>query len=599
LRCLEKDPRRRPPSARVVAGMLAGQDALAAAVAAGETPSPELVAAAGEGQAMPLGAAWACLVVVLLAAAAAPLLLPRIDLLRIQPLGKPPAVLEDRARNLVRDLGHAVPEADSAAGFAVDGEYFRHVEARDSSPQRWAGLRTGEPPALLFWFRQSPQPIVSVNAAGAVSWNSPPFWGSGMAGVKLDHSGRLIAYYSVPPQREAEDAPPPTEPDWARLFVEARLDAAAFRPVEARWTPPFYCDRRAAWEGAWPQRPDVPIRIEAASYRGRPVSFQVVQPWTRPERMQPFQRTSGELLGQALSIAMQLVLVVGGALMARRHVALGRGDRHGATRVAAFAFAIGVAGWALDAHHVRDSTGEMRLIGLGVSASLLFAAMLWLFYLALEPYARRMWPHALISWARLLAGGWRDPRVGRDVLVGATFAAVLTSGLLIGIQLPGWLGDAPPSPLVTNYDALLGVRAAVAPLSAWLSGGMVLGLGALLTLLLARLLLRSDRAAVAALTIVLGAIQTLSMTGPLWARVPLGFAIMASVVFVLLRFGVLSTIVGVFATNLFLSSPLTDAAFGWAGGPTVVAVGFVGGLVLWSFRVAVGDRLRLPDAGGR
>ena len=46
LRCLEVDPRRRPRSALQVAAGLPGGDPLAAALAAGETPSPEMVAAA-------------------------------------------------------------------------------------------------------------------------------------------------------------------------------------------------------------------------------------------------------------------------------------------------------------------------------------------------------------------------------------------------------------------------------------------------------------------------------------------------------------------------------------------------------------------------
>ncbi|HSQ21163.1 MAG TPA: serine/threonine-protein kinase, partial [Blastocatellia bacterium] len=45
LRCLEKDPDRRPASALQVAASLPGGDPLAAALAAGETPSPEMVAA--------------------------------------------------------------------------------------------------------------------------------------------------------------------------------------------------------------------------------------------------------------------------------------------------------------------------------------------------------------------------------------------------------------------------------------------------------------------------------------------------------------------------------------------------------------------------
>src|SRR5271165_455352 len=48
LRCLEKDPSKRPASALQVAAALPGGDPLAAALAAGETPSPEMVAASGE-----------------------------------------------------------------------------------------------------------------------------------------------------------------------------------------------------------------------------------------------------------------------------------------------------------------------------------------------------------------------------------------------------------------------------------------------------------------------------------------------------------------------------------------------------------------------
>src|SRR5439155_10070585 len=47
LRCLETDPAARPRSALAVAAALPGGDPLAAALAAGETPSPRLVAEAG------------------------------------------------------------------------------------------------------------------------------------------------------------------------------------------------------------------------------------------------------------------------------------------------------------------------------------------------------------------------------------------------------------------------------------------------------------------------------------------------------------------------------------------------------------------------
>jgi serine/threonine-protein kinase len=51
-RCLDKDPQNRPQSALAVAAALPGGDPLAAALAAGETPSPELVARATDREAL-------------------------------------------------------------------------------------------------------------------------------------------------------------------------------------------------------------------------------------------------------------------------------------------------------------------------------------------------------------------------------------------------------------------------------------------------------------------------------------------------------------------------------------------------------------------
>src|ERR1700727_1840927 len=53
LRCLDSEPSNRPSSALAVAARLPGGDPLAAALAAGETPSPQVVAASGETAALP------------------------------------------------------------------------------------------------------------------------------------------------------------------------------------------------------------------------------------------------------------------------------------------------------------------------------------------------------------------------------------------------------------------------------------------------------------------------------------------------------------------------------------------------------------------
>ena len=60
LRCLEEEPRRRPSSALGVAMALPGGDPIAAALAAGETPSPEMIAASQEKEGFSPRAAMLC-----------------------------------------------------------------------------------------------------------------------------------------------------------------------------------------------------------------------------------------------------------------------------------------------------------------------------------------------------------------------------------------------------------------------------------------------------------------------------------------------------------------------------------------------------------
>jgi hypothetical protein len=98
---------------------------------------------------------------------------------------------------------------------------------------------------VSFWYRQSLRLFVFSSVSGGVSWDDLPVRETDMAGVVYDLQGRLLSFYRVPLQREQESGPSPT-PDWTPLFAEARLDPSTLRPVEPRWTPLLYCDRRAA-----------------------------------------------------------------------------------------------------------------------------------------------------------------------------------------------------------------------------------------------------------------------------------------------------------------------------------------------------------------
>src|SRR5581483_1203996 len=103
---------------------------------------------------------------------------------------------------------------------------------------------------------------------------------------------------------------------------------------------------------------------------------------------------------------------VGTCVLARHNVRTGRGDRRGATRIASALLAVMFVSWVIGARHSIEPLTEFnRFLSVFAAEQLLSAAILWLVYLALEPYVRRYSPDILMSWTRLLSGRFRDPRV--------------------------------------------------------------------------------------------------------------------------------------------------------------------------------------------
>jgi serine/threonine-protein kinase len=151
LRCLETAPSRRPASALAVAAALPGGDPLAAALAAGETPSPEMVAAAGRTEGLPRAivaahAAWIAIAVI-----AFVLLYQRVGMINRVSLPKPPAALEDRVEEIVARLGYRDGIAATAAGMGMDLDWARYVQATSTDAGRWGLLSGTRPLTMVFW----------------------------------------------------------------------------------------------------------------------------------------------------------------------------------------------------------------------------------------------------------------------------------------------------------------------------------------------------------------------------------------------------------------------------------------------------------------
>jgi len=373
------------------------------------------------------------------------------------------------------------------------------------------------------------------------------------------------------------------------LFKAAGLDIAEFKPADSEWVPPMGSDARAAWTGVAPGRPDVPLRVEAAAYRGKPVYFDLIWPWTQPWRMQEYQYTAQEKASQAIVLALVLAVLVGAVFLARSNLRLGRGDRRGAFRLAVFVLVILALAWGIDAHHLPNSQ-EFGLFVIITGLALFFAAFVWLLYIGLEPFVRRRWPNAIISWNRVLAGQFRDPLVGRNVLMGV---ALGVAGACLFYILrhfaEGWFGRLPPQPIMTSLEPLLGARGMIAQLLEIIPIDLGLTLAFIFLFVLLRLLLRKDWVAAMVWVLILTATFALPQ-GYLPVDAVVNAVFWGITIFILMRFGLFCLIV-LFTTYDVLHYFVHSIQLShWYAAPTILGVLFVLALAVYGFRVSLAGR---------
>ncbi|HEY7191740.1 MAG TPA: protein kinase [Vicinamibacterales bacterium] len=583
LRCLDRDPDRRPASAVVVAAALPGADPLAAALAAGETPSPEILAAAGEAEALGVARGISAVVAIAAGLLAFAILSPHLSIVGRVPIDKPPAVLIDKANDLVAALGYTEPIGDQASRFTVADGYVEWLRGTRQNPQRWEPLSTGTPSGVNFWYRTSPRDLRKL-ASGAVTPTDPPLTETGQRLIVLDGMGRLVEFRSVPSQYE-DKAPPdtPPAPSWRALFAAAGLDLAAFSPVTPQWTPRDFADTRAAWQGRLPGRPDITLRVEGGAYQGKPVSFLVAGPWTKPTLMVVPRRSTIDTVAAWILVSILAALLGAGILLARRNIVSHRADRHGALRLALFIGCGAVFGWIVDAQHISrvdvefgaflDALGDAAAGGMGV----------WLLYVALEPYVRRFWPDSLLGWSRLVAGHINDPRVGRDVLIGGLFGVALGLVEITKLALIPRLGYVAQRPgIATGLAALSGLGPMLSVWNDQILNAVVIALLDVLIVVVLRLALKRNWLVMPLSVVLLStSLSNLGGAGPVALLFPLLGGVLVTLVTV--RYGLLSLMIARVVWNLIYIVPMMPVMSHWsaAAGNWTIALLMV--LTLWAF----------------
>ena len=567
LRCLETDPSLRPGSALAVAAALPGGDPLAAALAAGETPSPEMVAAAGETSAVRPALGLSLLAAIVVGILSVAVLSDRTLFVAKIPMDKGADALEDRARETLTRLGYTDRPADTARGFLVLQDYIFYVLRTDHSANRWDALSNAYFPSLRFWYRTSPRNLETLGAEWTPQFGDPPMTVSGMTSVVLDVQGHLTQFTMVTPQVD-EAQGTSDRMDWNRFFEAAGLDANTFKSTPSQWVPNGYADERKAWEGPMPGRPEITLRVEAAGYRGRPAFFQIVGPWTRRPREAPPGQTGRGIIRFGLFLIV-FALSIGGLLLARYNIRNGRGDRRGATRIALVLVGTMFVAWVLGARHWLEPLTELGHFLEDFAASqLLNAAIMWLIYVALEPYVRRYSPEILMSWSRLLGGRFRDPRVGRDILVGIAAGVVVALVRCALMLLPPLVGTAPPPPRGINLDFLLTTRHALSALLRMPPNALFNGMLITLSFALARMLVKRTWLA-ASISGVLLAFVVVTEAGTEQLALNVLFAAAVSLVYVLVLvyFGMFAQMMA-FLTNFILGQGGLTADFSKLYAPT-------------------------------
>lgn len=604
LRCMKKDPDERPLSATALAASLPGGDPLAAALAAGETPLPEIVAHSGTSELLPLGVGLAWLVTMVALLVAAALLASEASILTKTDLNRTAESLADDAQELIGELGLGnaeFPARSKAFGFA---------------PVLPASQRMGRS-SMSFWYRQSPRPLIPTNRLSWVAtFEDPVSIVPGMVSVRLDPSDRrLIEFHAVPTATHDEPFGP-SEEFAQSLFEKSGLDWNSRTPVEDSESylyPQVRCDEQRAWHAHWDDDEESAVFVRASFHRGRPVFFQVSPHVTIEPPVQSTVYDDKRLYTKPESLRsiewlVLLIMLLAAIPLARWNLRLGRCDKQTAFRFGTLTFSVYVLAWFLQVNHVASLRDEVALLLTGLIWAALMAGTWWLGYLAIEPFVRRIWPNALITWNRLFSGRFNDPLVGRDVLIGATLG-IFTSPcltMLLMVIHSNITQDSSWEWLVQRPDSLLGPRQVAAQLLYCFNDALLQGLYFLFSMFLLTLAFRRPSLSFIAFVLLWGisysnvVLPGMGPTPGLISRVMavLNFCAMAAVWATLLtRFGLVAFVSALFSTWVLDGFPIAAHATPYAGNgqfamAAVLAVGLYGFYTSsLSGRKLVADRL--------
>lgn len=502
-------------------------------------------------------------------------------------------VLNHRAKKLLESFGSVGKEGTKRvehSGYEWDVNLLK--VAAHERPDGWRPTPDSRAPLVYFWHRSDPFAPTPINR---ITPADPPMTAEGTACVVLDPEGNLLEYYAVPtrtpPEAVAGARDAQRENCEQHLFKEAGLNRANFERVPARKRPTTFADD--VW--ALDEKGGIARRVEIASCDGSPVYFCVSR-----ERPEGKDRVEGENIlwsrdrkfASDASILIVLLSAVAVLPLVFKNWNLGRADMTGAVRVVGLYVVTSLLSYVLITQHTMSFHTERVLLMNMFGVVAFWGGLIFVFYLAVEPYLRRKWPERLSSWTRVLRGKLLDPLVGRDVLVGvlAGTCAVVPLRLAAALQGTFYLPTLAYEPFTPNVPS--GLLIGLAGFAILRAAGMFV------LLLLFGLFVRREWLAAMAVTLVLGysARQNLPTMPPDTPLTWLGaLAFMGLMACVAIRFGWLALLACSFVASVLNVMPLTFAPHAWYSSTTVATFAALVGLAGFGFFVSLGGQRLLPD----
>jgi serine/threonine-protein kinase len=296
-------------------------------------------------------------------------------------------------------------------------------------------------------------------------------------------------------------------------------------------------------------------------------------------------KSFGQRAQRIIFINLIVMALGGGAFLARRNYLRGRGDREGALRLAIVMFVLEMALFLCRTHIATIADG-VGLTILAISTALFLSGVMWVLYMAIEPWIRRQWPKSIVSWSRLLAGSWRDPVVGRDILLGVALGVVWILVFQIRYIFMMHMGA---SPSLGSTDVLLSGRSA---LGLWLRQwpqSIQTTLVFFLVFFGLRMLLRKEW--IAAIVFVVIFVAQHGLTGRyVKVELPAMTLVYSIALLIVIRFGLVPLAVAIFTINMLGNIPFSSDFAAWYMTSSILALASVLVIASWGFYHSLGGQ---------